>query len=279
MKHQISCKSLVFLTLLFLQHPALALQDFTVTRGELAMMPPYCTALYGKYVGLPQPQDSPLHGTIPPNCPSLHHYCDGLKAMIRVDYGNSDGRYWLEQAIQSFQSVTSEWERDGQGCSVRPEAYTKLGNALRRQNRFAGPIAITDYKKALQLQKDYLPAYYALSDVYIQLGEKKEALGVVENGLRYYPDSKGLLRRFKQLGGKTPPPPIAANAPPSTAATSQAASGTPQGQTGSTERSSPPSPNASTGSGSPAPGQPSGTPQDTKIGIPGDPYCRFCPPQ
>lgn len=232
------------------------------------MMPPYCTALYGKYVGLPQLQDSPLRNTIPPDCPSLHHYCDGLKAMIRVDRNRAESGHWLHNAVAAFESVATGWEHRSTTCPLRSEAYTNLGKALMRQNKAAAGVAVMNFNKALELRKDYLPVYYALSDAYLYLGKKKEALGVVEEGLKYEPDSKGLLRRFKELGGKTPPAPIAKPTPqqPSTAA-----------GPGPEPSTSPTATPNKTGGESPVAAPATAQPEPPKIGSPKNPYCRFCP--
>jgi hypothetical protein len=284
-----SFRILAAMALLVFQTPALALQDFTVTREELTMMPPYCTAKYGALVGLPQMQES-LRSTIPPDCPSIHHYCDGLKAMIRVDRNRAESGHWLHEAVGAFGSVVTDWERRGPTCPVRSEAYTNLGTALLRQDKTSVGLAVMNFNKALELQKDYLPAYYALSDAYLNVGKKKEALGVVEEGLKYVPDSKGLLRRFRELGGKTPPTPIAkANLPlppqpdksmgaqqPEPGATAvekqEPAAGT------SLKPSTSPAPASNKAAGASAVAAPEAVVSEPpKIGSPKNPYCRFCP--
>jgi hypothetical protein len=281
---------LAAIALLVCQSPALALQSFTVTREELTMMPPYCTAMYGDLVGLPSSQVSQLRKIVPPDCPALHHYCDGLKAMIRVDRNRAESGHWLHEAVGAFGSVAADWEHRGQTCPVRSEAYTNLGTALLRQDKTSAGKAVMNFNKALELQKDYLPAYYALSDVYLDMGKKKEALGVVEEGLKYVPDSKGLLRRFRELGGKTPPTPIAKANPPLPPQPDKTM-GAQQTETGATavEKQEPaagPSPKPST-SPAPASNKAAGASavaapeavvsEPPKIGSPKNPYCRFCP--
>ncbi|MGA7950735.1 MAG: tetratricopeptide repeat protein, partial [Thiobacillaceae bacterium] len=244
-------------------------QDFTVTREELTMMPPYCTAIQGRAVGLPQPEDSPLRGTIPADCPALHHYCDGLKAMVRVDLNQKESKYWLSVAVQTFQNQVLDWEHRGLSCSLRPELYTNLGSSLFRQNKASAGLAVMNFNKTLELRKDFFPAYYGLSDVYLYLGKRKEALGVVEEGLKYVRNSKGLLRRFKELGGKTPPPPIAKPNP------QQPTAAAGPGPEPSTSPSTTPN-NKAAGEGAVA--APAAVePEAPKIGSPTNPYCRFCP--
>jgi len=289
---------LVYIFLTSLQISAFAAQGFGVTREELTLMPPYCTALLGQDVGLPNFKDSPLRDTVPAGCPALNHYCYGLKAMIRVDRNRGvDQSFWLTSAIGHFRERTSGWEKEAPTCSIRPEAYTNLGKALLRQNKALVGQAIMNYSKALELRPDYLPAYLALSDAYLGLGKKGEALHAAEQGLKYLPDSKGLLRRFKELGGKTPPTPVAAAIPAAPAEPGKVTAG-PQpmpGQNGVPGTA--PQQSAGTGAVSehsvtppvPSPGkteaehaatqQAPGAPEETKIGTPTNPYCRFCPPE
>jgi hypothetical protein len=270
-----SCRIPAILILLLFQMPAHGLESFTVTRKELTMMPPYCTALEGKHVGLPPPQDSPLRNTIPDGCPALHHYCSGLKAMIRVDTNRHESNYWLGLAVQTFRSVALR--KDWVSCPVRPEAYLNLGRALLRQSQRGGKSsaeAVASFSKALELKPDYLAAYLALSDYYVSLGDKKKALSVVGNGLRHVPDSKWLLRRFKELGGTTPPAPIVTTSKPVVGATEKDTSG---------EEKKTPSESAITqpaqGEASPVQQAPAEQSSKPKIGSPTNPWCRFCPPE
>ena len=260
-----SSNPLMVIALLLIPASALAVQDFTVTREELTIMPPYCTALYGKYVGLPQPQDSPLRHTIPPNCPSAHHYCDGLKAMIRVNRDSAESGYWLKQALQSFQGVTDEWKQKAPDCSLRAEAYLNLGRAqlqLSRGHGGSGGEAMGNFSKALEFNPNYLDAYYVLSDFYVGIKNKQKALSIVEDGLRHLPDSKGLRRRFKELGGKTLPTPIVA-VPKSdiTDAPNKATNEQQQTHDQASEEKQ----------------APAVASEPPKIGSPKNPYCRFCP--
>jgi tetratricopeptide (TPR) repeat protein len=260
---------LAAMALVVCQTSAFALQEFTVTRGELAMMPPYCTAIDGKYVGLPQFENSPLRDTVPASCHFvLNHFCDGLKAMIRVhttpDPNESD--FWLEKAVGAINSVIAEWDQKNPDCPLRADAYLNLGKAQllkTRRHQGSAPQAALNFSRALELKPTYLDAYYALSDLYVEEGNKQKALSVVEDGLRHVPEAKGLLRRFRALGGKTPPTPIVVA--PKSDVTDETSKATIEQQH--------------------LPNQPAENKQEpvtsepTKIGSPKNPYCRFCPPE
>ena len=254
---------------LFVCHTsAFALQEFAVTREELAMMPPYCTARLGRQAGLPPFEASPLRNTVPLSCYFvIHHYCDGLKDMIRVhtatDPNESD--YWRGQAEGAINSVIVEWDQKNPDCPLRADAYLNLGKAqlLKTRRHHGAPAqAALNFSRALELKPDYVDAYDALSDLYREEGNKRKALSVVEDGLRHVPDAKGLLRRFKALGGKTPPTPIAAAPKPESVGDQNKAATHEQPVTNQANGEKPPP----------------DTSEPDKIGKPGNPYCRFCPP-
>lgn len=257
-----SRRFLTLLTLLLFQVPAVALQPFAVTKEELALIPPYCSG----------PNKSLANACFP-----LNHYCDGLKAMIRVDkyqiQNQVESRYWLERAVGAFESVLDgHWEEK---CPLKPEAHVNLGRALLRQGGNTGASsgkAVENFMQAMAIQPNYVPAYYALSDYYIQLGDKKKALSVVEEGLKYVPNSNGLLQRFNELGGTTPPAPVVTTSKPEVGA---AAKDAPEEEQKKPIESAITQPAVA----EPPPAQKAPAEQSTKpkIGSPSNPWCRFCP--
>lgn len=200
-------KIFTFLIVSMFQSYSFAEEGFTVTKAELASMPPYCTALYGKYHGMPQPQDSPLRHTIPVGCPSVHHYCDGLKYILRADHamGNkADFSYNIQSAITSFNGVTEEWRNAAPKCSLRAEAYSQLAKSLLRMGKRqpdAASKAIKSLNQAIELAPEFLQSYLILADVYIDNGQKGKAKEIVEEGLAHIPNSKALAKRYVSLGG------------------------------------------------------------------------------
>ena len=253
----------VLFALLLVQASAFGFQGYGITKEENALLPQFCS-------------NRKMFADIQnAGCPMLNHYCYGLGHMLRVYKNNNESRYWLTVALDEFQSVDQHWDAT---CPLGPEMHVKLGKALLNNAEFGGAPAgdaAENFIKAITLKPDYVPAYYALSDYYASLGNKKQALSVVEDGLRNVPDSKGLLRRFKELGGTTLPVPVAAakhkqeessaakNAP-------SAAQETPMESTTmkpAVDGESPPQK---------APAKQSTEPT---IGTPSNPWCRFCPPQ
>lgn len=252
-----------------------ALEPFRVTESELALMPPYCQAKQGKDRGNRAINDRfrEIYGA--QNWLNMHHYCDALKFIIRADrsLGNkTELSYNLEQAQIGIEHMlaseqTPDWK-------LRPEAHVNLGKLYLRMIRLGKGSegkAVHNFQQAILIQPNYEPAYSALSDFYADKGLKQKALDVIEEGLKHSPDSKGLLWRFKELGGKTPPAPRDVTPP----AAPDEAIATPLKQEQSpSENTIGSSPSEAPSSSSPRASQKQTTP--SKIGSPSNPWCRFC---
>ena len=252
-----------------------ALEPFAVTESELALMPPYCQAKYGKDQGNKAISDKwrGIYGD--QNWGNQHHYCDALKFIIRANrsLGNKyDLSYNLEQAQRGIEHMlaseqTPDW-------ILRPEAHVNLGKIYLRMTLLGKGTeakAVQNFGQSILIQPDYEPAYSALSDFYAGKGLKQKAFDVIEEGLRHSPDSKRLLRRFKELGGKMPPAPLVVTPPTAPGEAIISPVKQEQSQFGSTTSYSPADAPASS---TPEASQKQTTP--SKIGTPSNPWCRFC---
>lgn len=265
---------LKFAFLIFLAERAISLAqaapEFLVTKEELSMMPPYCTALYGKYHGEPPPQDHPLRDTIPA-CPSVHHYCDALKSIIRADRSWRD-KYLvtgeLQQVDQSLRSVIEEWKQAAPNCALYPEAYTNLGKTIVRRSRYGlanAADAVSSFESAIRKNPNYEPAYLGLADLFIQFNNKNDALAALERGLQQVPNSRMLAKRYQKLGGK--PETLQSNAP---SPDQNVIDPVPEQEPAARQEPKPAPPATKQ---EPA----SQKVQETqKIGSPTNPWCRFC---
>jgi len=126
----------------------------------------------------------------------------------------------------------------------------------------------------LRYKLDTPDVYIAVADNYKESGNKTKALELVTEGLKINPDSKGLKRRYTELGGKLPYPEavdkttpvegskvenkpeekLGVEQPPREAASEVADADKPAAQIETIPQVEPP-----------------------KIGSPKNPYCRFCP--
>ena len=276
-------KVFAFLIVSFFQPYSFAQEAFLVSKAELALMPPYCTAYYGNFHGMPQLQDSPLRHTIPAGCTSVHHYCDGLKFILRadrtmgskqIDFGYG---YNVQNAIANIKSVIDEWRGAAPRCSLRAEAHTNLAKSLLRMGKrqpAAASQAIDNLNQAIELAPEFLQSYLTLADVYIDNGQKGKAKGIVEEGLVHIPNSKALAKRYVGLGGNlstikpvTKPAPATIEENVTTGKASQPIEVKPIEVKSIEEKPAELKSESNTGSESPTP----------KIGSQKSPYCRFCP--
>jgi tetratricopeptide (TPR) repeat protein len=175
---------------------------------EIALLPRYCiyTQLYRERVpGGADPaevarwyaiQDRTFH--------HMHHYCWGLMRTNRALFlvRTKEGReHYLEKSILDFDYVI---ERAPSTFILLPEILTKKGENLIRLGR--GPLAISSLQRAIELKRDYWPAYIALSDYYKDQGDLKKARELLEGALLHSPDTKPVQKRLIGLGGLPPKP-------------------------------------------------------------------------
>lgn len=263
-----------FLLLLGLR-PAFAQQyPYAPTEQEYATLPPYCKEkLQNKNLAeINRWSDSFgvntwLH---------MHHYCIGLNDINRYYRASNEQQKkgFLSSAIGEFGYMVGHLPP---GSVLLADAYQNRGRVFLLQGQEAS--GVKDLHKALELNPKIARTYLILADQFERGAGKDKALQIVTEGLRHVPASKGLQRRYQELGGKLPFPepyekPAEQNAvaktmpaeepkaeakpeaaPPSGEATNQAADGANlKAPTGPTPQIDPP-----------------------KIGSPKNPYCRFCP--
>ncbi|MHB1246456.1 MAG: tetratricopeptide repeat protein [Sulfuriferula sp.] len=227
---------------------------YTPTASEMAALPPFCKAKLGA-----DPANVKLYSDrIGPDWLHIHHYCFGLGFANKYyrDYGNRMARADdLKQAVTNYDYVL---EHAAPGFWMRAEIGTQKARILAAAKRNAEAIGALDV--ALQADHDYAPAYAELSDIYRDLGQQAKALSSVERGLQHVPLDMPLQRRYKKLAGKDFVVPAGAEAAankksPDTASAVSEDSTAEAAAKSETET----------------------VPAPDKIGVPGNPYCRFCP--
>ncbi len=161
-----------------------------ITASEARLLPPFCLGLsIGNYR---EDAQSLVQKVFVPGR-DTHHFCHGMKEMIRGDRGDKKA---YEKAIQDFDYVQertatiNDNEILDSASLYKAEALGKLGKT--------GP-ALTEYNKAIQLNNKYHQAYARLADYYLTLGMKQDAIETIKIGLRYSPESKGLKNRLHKL--------------------------------------------------------------------------------
>lgn len=199
------------------------------------------------------------------NTMHMHHYCNGLRYLDRAYSAMSDKRdmnHYLTNSINNFDYVLAHTKED---FVMRGEVHVGKARALKLLGKKAEAIA--EFNKALRYGPGAPDAYQALADHYLETGNKAKALEMATEGLRRNPDSKGLKRRYTELGGTLPyPAPIAP-------AMVEEQAAKPVDTTASTP-SMPAEPTQNVPETVTPVVEPLAPP---KIGSPKNPYCRFCP--
>jgi tetratricopeptide (TPR) repeat protein len=229
------------------------------TEQEYATLPPYCKEKIEKKNPTENKMWSDRFGAN--TWLHMHHYCQGLNDINRY-YLESDRALrndLLSSAVGQFDYVIGHVPTDS---VLLADAYQNRGHVqLMLRNAVDG---VTDLQKALELNPRISQAYLLLADQFESWKKRDKALQIVSDGLRYIPASKVLQQRYRELGGKQPYP-----EPYEKPAEQNIASETKVGtETAAADKATPNSstPNAA----NPAENNPS-------IGMPGNPYCRFCP--
>lgn len=239
----------IALLLLLTSMPTLAVAPYAATPAEKAM----CQARV--YSRLGERDRNTIH---------MHHYCDGLRFLDRAyaSMGDKENmKYNLNRSVGNFDYVLSHTEEN---YAMRGEVHVNKARALKLMGKRAEAVA--EFHKALRYELDSPVVYQALADHYQETGDKKMALEMVTEGLKRTPDSKGLKRRYTELGGKLPYPEPIQNMPVETAQSLPDVDEAPtKVETTGVESITSDSPNSVTEVTAP------------KIGSPTNPYCRFCP--
>lgn len=236
--------------LLLLAMPVWAVESHAPTPAEEVM----CQARV--YSRLGERNENTMH---------MHHYCSGLRFLDRAYaamQNRKDMRYKAERAIGNFDYVLEHTE---ESYVMRGEVHVAKGRALKLVGKKSAAVA--EFNKALRYELGAPDAYQAMADHYRETGNKAKALEMATEGLRHNPDSRGLKRRYTELGGKLPYPAAIEPVPVETQATSP----------DETVVSTPASP-VVPAVDKPVAATPAVEPvSPPPIGSPNNPYCRFCP--
>lgn len=198
-----------------------------------------------------------------------HHYCNGLNKINRYYKATSqyDQRFYLGEAVGEFGYMINQ---AAPTFSLMPEVYLNRGFALSKLHKEGE--AMKDFQKAIELNPRLPKAYTMMADVYVKINLKGKALETITEGLRNQPSSKMLQRRYVELGGKEPfPEPYekaTSNAPSSTEKAEKALPAQSKKDADNTAKST-------SDNTEPQPHTQQNQPEQP-IGMPGNPWCRFC---
>jgi tetratricopeptide (TPR) repeat protein len=187
---------------LLIPHLAVADTPLNITRGEVALLPPYCPdsqtfGLQGFREG-PHPKQQVWIAEMGQTFWAIHHYCWALVSASRAKRAGVSA----QQRVGLYQAAIADsyyvLEHSQPDFVLLPEIYLRMG-------QFAigagDPVRAAEFfEKSRERKPDYWPAYVELANLNISLGRKQVALEAVQAGLLAVPDQanlKELLTRLK----------------------------------------------------------------------------------
>lgn len=175
----------------------------TLTPGEMAMLPAYCPDTMGFGYGDASFNTSPRAGhwvaLMGKSFWAMHHHCLGIYKTRRAALPGIPAqvrKHNLESAIDEFNYVIENSTPD---FIMLPEVFRMRGDAQLKLGRL--PDANESYAISRRHKPGYAPAYTSWADELVRTGLKKNAMALLEDGLRAAPESKDLRASYAKLGG------------------------------------------------------------------------------
>lgn len=253
-----------------------ACAGYAITANELMLLPTFCRQLHAVNYAA-DAKKYRINAPIPPGMQHVHHYCHGLKFIVRATsaLNRQDRIFNLNSAIGEFKYVLIHTHASAEYFPYLAMVRVDLGRAYRQMGNDSD--AINEFLQASHLKRGYVAAYIELINVYSHLGNRAKALDFAREGLTQTPNSKILRRKYLKLGGKLPyPSPAEGSASTHTNQDNPPPTATPahEGESGAaapagSHRSSPANIHQKTRDSQG---------QESNIGSPTNPWCRFCPP-
>ena len=110
--------------------------------------------------------------------------------------------HWLNNVIGEFDFVIN-YEKVNPDFVLLPEILFKKATVQARLRR--DEDAVKSFKRSFEAKQNYWPAYAGLAEFLQSRGDAASAKAVVEDGLKYSPESKALnalLAELNKAGGK-----------------------------------------------------------------------------
>jgi len=132
-----------------------------------------------------------------------HHYCWALMDLRRGNTGPPQHRQSsYSEAVRNLEYV----QRNAPSTfPMLPEVCLRKGMALRYLGNEGG--AAREFLDAIEIKRDYTPAYSALIDLYVDLKDYDAARTVLERGLAMVPDSHILATKKAEIQKRIASPP------------------------------------------------------------------------
>jgi tetratricopeptide (TPR) repeat protein len=125
-----------------------------------------------------------------------HHFCYGLMLVRRGNIADEPNQRLglYDEAVRNFDYVVRNAKTS---FALLPEVHLQKGLTLQLMSKQS--TAAREFFNALRLKPSYTPAYAALIDYYLDLGNPAEARRILVNGLKHAPASKLLQEKRRAI--------------------------------------------------------------------------------
>ena len=168
------------------------------TDEDFAVLPPYCKTrtLSGETRYVDPSLKKLWMDRFGSDFQHVHHYCWGLFYVYKAHktFNKGERNAFLGYAIGEMQYTQKHTSPQ---LVLQPKISYDIGKIREELDDNAG--AIQDYYKCIKLNPKIATPYAAISDLFKKQNNTKEALAILEQGLKYKPKSKALLKRLEKL--------------------------------------------------------------------------------
>jgi tetratricopeptide (TPR) repeat protein len=186
------------LSLLLATLSAYAMADQIKNLQELALLPPYCRGTQQIRMISKDPKPIAEYEAIyGESYFHLHHYCWALDSENKA-FGIRDKVLRESKLNQALNDIKYSLDHAKSGFVFLPDMYNSQARILFTLRR--DPEAVAALIKAIEAKPDYIPAITRLSDYFVDIGNKAQAIKVLEDGIANTENASALIKKLAKLG-------------------------------------------------------------------------------
>ena len=144
------------------------------TESDLRLLPPFCK------IWVEHGRKRSIERVKKYGYRNIQHLCPGLNALNHALKQTEKKKRTFPLGVAADE-LTYVLTHSG-NFPLRPVVLRKRGKVYEMQGEIN--MAITDYKEAIKLRPKYTSVYADLIDIYLKIGNKKEAANILKKGLK-----------------------------------------------------------------------------------------------
>jgi tetratricopeptide (TPR) repeat protein len=171
--------------------------DSRFSDEDVALLPAYCrdTQSFAPYYGSQAGYQARMQ-QIGPTFHHMHHYCLALVYLNKAAASRNE-RIKQRYYYGAWQDIDYVLHRAPQDFVLLPEILVKRGVALTHLKKYA--LAEKSFRQAIEVKRDYWPAYRDLANLYIDTNKPDSARSTLESGLAVVSEKRALQKMLDDL--------------------------------------------------------------------------------